>query len=117
MVSTQVSQVLDLVGLGKKGERLPGELSGGEQQRVAVAVAFVNRPLVLLADEPTGNLDPGTSQGIMNCSIESVVRERPWSWRPMTRDRRHDAKARHRARAWLVVRDQARRRLRLSTGT
>ena len=66
VVRSQVSQVLDLVGLGQKSERLPGELSGGEQQRVAIARAFVNRPLVLLADEPTGNLDPATSQGIMN---------------------------------------------------
>jgi cell division transport system ATP-binding protein len=66
VVRSQVSQVLDLVGLGQKAERLPGELSGGEQQRVAIARAFVNRPLVLLADEPTGNLDPATSQGIMN---------------------------------------------------
>ena len=61
----QVPQILDLVGLGEKLDRFPDELSGGEQQRVSIARAFVNRPLILIADEPTGNLDPATSVGIM----------------------------------------------------
>jgi cell division transport system ATP-binding protein len=60
-----VPEVLELVGLEGKGQRMPDELSGGEQQRVAVARAFVNRPMLLIADEPTGNLDPSTSVGIM----------------------------------------------------
>ncbi len=65
VISPQVDQVLDLVGLADMGHRYPRQLSGGEQQRVSVARAFVNRPPIMLCDEPTGNLDPKTSVGIM----------------------------------------------------
>jgi len=65
VIRQQVPQVLRLVGLSAKADRMPRQLSGGEQQRVSIARAFVNRPLILFADEPTGNLDPGTSVGIM----------------------------------------------------
>jgi cell division transport system ATP-binding protein len=65
VIRQQVPAVLDLVGLAGKEERFPHQLSGGEQQRVSIARAFVNRPLILLADEPTGNLDPTTGEGIM----------------------------------------------------
>lgn len=65
VIRRQVTQVLDLVGLDGKADRKPKQLSGGEQQRVSIARAFVNRPPIMLADEPTGNLDPATSVGIM----------------------------------------------------
>jgi cell division transport system ATP-binding protein len=64
-IERKVPEILQLVGLGEKLDRLPHELSGGEQQRVSIARAFVNHPALLICDEPTGNLDPDTSVGIM----------------------------------------------------
>ncbi|WP_110928473.1 cell division ATP-binding protein FtsE [Bacillus massiliglaciei] len=65
-IKTRVMEVLDLVGIKHKARMLPSELSGGEQQRVAIARSIVNEPKVVIADEPTGNLDPETSWEIMN---------------------------------------------------
>ncbi len=100
VVRNQVPAILELVGLSKKMNNFPHELSGGEQQRVSIARAFVNRPLILLADEPTGNLDPATSVGIMrlldriNRTGTTVVMATP---RPG--HRRHHAAPRRRARS------------------
>jgi cell division transport system ATP-binding protein len=65
-IRSRVAEVLDLVGLSEKATSLPNQLSGGQQQRVSVARALINNPAVIIADEPTGNLDPETSWDIMN---------------------------------------------------
>jgi cell division transport system ATP-binding protein len=66
----RIQEVLDKVGLGTKGFKMPHQLSGGEQQRVSIARALLNDPEIILADEPTGNLDPETSEGIINLLID-----------------------------------------------
>ena len=114
VVANQVPQVLDLVGLANKRDNLPNELSGGEQQRVAVARAFVNRPLILLADEPTGNLDPQTSQGIMQ--LLDRINRTGTTVVVATHDEVLVDKMRRRVielSNGRMVRDQARRRVRL----
>lgn len=64
-IDIRIAEVLDKVGLGLKGYKLPHQLSGGEQQRVVIGRALLNDPDIILADEPTGNLDPDTSEGIV----------------------------------------------------
>ena len=71
---TRGAQLLDMLGLSERAEHRPARLSGGEQQRVAIARALANAPTVLLADEPTGNLDPHTAQSVFE-SLERLVRE------------------------------------------
>ncbi len=73
-ISREVPEVLELVGLEDKSDRRPSEVSGGEQQRIAIARAYVSRPAILIADEPTGNLDPATSVGIMKL-LDRINRE------------------------------------------
>ena len=73
-IDREVPEVLELVGLEDKADRKPSEISGGEQQRVAIARAYVTKPPILIADEPTGNLDPATSIGIMKL-LDRINRE------------------------------------------
>jgi cell division transport system ATP-binding protein len=70
LMQQRIQEVLEKVGLGTKGFKMPHELSGGEQQRVAIARALLNDPDLILADEPTGNLDPGTSEEIMKLLLD-----------------------------------------------
>ncbi len=70
LIETKVRQVLEEVGMKNKGYKFPHELSGGEQQRIAIARALVNNPKLILADEPTGNLDPETSRAIMSILLK-----------------------------------------------
>jgi cell division transport system ATP-binding protein len=74
-VRRRAQEILELVGLSDKGHRLPGELSGGEQQRVAVGRALINRPKLILADEPTGDLDPENADRVIEI-LDKVHREK-----------------------------------------
>jgi cell division transport system ATP-binding protein len=74
LMDEKIADVLDKVGLKTKGFKMPFELSGGEQQRIDIARALLNSPKLILADEPTGNLDPETSDEIMNC-LFSISRD------------------------------------------
>ena len=69
-ITKRVTEILELVGLSQRANSFPNQLSGGEQQRVCIARALVNKPKYLIADEPTGNLDPNTSEGIMKLLLD-----------------------------------------------
>ena len=116
-IRKKVPEVLAMVGLSHKMNSLPDELSGGEQQRVSIARAFVNHPPLLVCDEPTGNLDPDTSVGIMQLlyRINRSRHDDP-DGHPRPRDGRQDAQARDRARGRPARPRRAPRRLRVAVG-
>jgi putative ABC transport system ATP-binding protein len=95
-------EIISTVGLGAMADRLPRELSGGQEQRVAIARALVKKPLVVLADEPTANLDSETAQDIMGV-MEQLNRERQMTFVFST----HDPRVEDRARRVIVLRDGA----------
>lgn len=70
VITKRVTEILELIGLSDRANSFPNQLSGGEQQRVCIARALVNKPKYLIADEPTGNLDPNTSEGIMKLLLD-----------------------------------------------
>ncbi|MEO7802983.1 MAG: cell division ATP-binding protein FtsE [Actinomycetota bacterium] len=109
VIHQRVPEILDLVGLSDKINNRPDELSGGEQQRVSIARAVVNRPPVLLADEPTGNLDPATSSDIM--ALLERINQSGTTIVMATHDHAMVDQARKRVielEAGKIVRDQAR---------
>lgn len=111
VVRRLVPEMLEMIGLEDKGRRLPHELSGGEQQRVAIARAYVNRPSILLADEPTGNLDPATAEGILD--LLAQINERGTTVVMATHDRAAVDRMRRRVVEVVggrIVRDDARGR-------
>ena len=109
-IESRVPPILELVGLAGKTDAFPTELSGGEQQRVSIARAFINRPLILLADEPTGNLDPATTVGIMRL-LDRINRQAGTTVVMATHDQRIVDAMRRRVLELdrgTLVRDQAR---------
>lgn len=73
-IDKRIGEVLDMVGMADKANSLPHELSGGEQQRVAIARALLNKPKIIIADEPTGNLDPDTAEHIVSLLVDITTR-------------------------------------------